>query len=145
MARINQLVNSATLNATDVLAKDAASGGTTNKITAQDLANGIKSLGSLVNTTEMNAAIAQSTAFVLGTNINDSDLNTITTPGKYYSGSTGGITNLPVRCTALDLIVIPRASASRCWQIALCFDAGASSIWYRAQSGASTFDPWVQM
>lgn len=62
MARINQLVNSATLNATDVLAKDAASGGTTNKITAQNLANGIKTLGSLVSTTEMNAAIEQSTA-----------------------------------------------------------------------------------
>lgn len=62
MARINQLVNSNTLNATDVLAKDAASGGTTNKITAANLASGIKTIGSLVNITEMNAAIAQSTA-----------------------------------------------------------------------------------
>lgn len=62
MARINQLVNNDTLNATDVLAKDAASGGTTNKITAANLASGIKTIGSLVNTTEMNAAIAQSTA-----------------------------------------------------------------------------------
>lgn len=62
MARINQLVNSSTLNATDVLAIDAASGGTTNKITAANLASGIKTIGSLVNTTEMNAAIEQSTA-----------------------------------------------------------------------------------
>lgn len=62
MARINQLQNSTTLNATDVLAKDAASGGTTNKMTAQNLANNLKTLGDLVNTTEMNAAIAQSTA-----------------------------------------------------------------------------------
>lgn len=67
MARINQLVNSATLNATDVLAKDAASGGTTNKITAANLASGIKTIGSLVNTSEMNTAIAQSTAFVPST------------------------------------------------------------------------------
>ena len=99
----------------------------------------------LVTVEELGEAIGRSTAFVLGTNINDSDLNTITTPGKYYSGSTGGITNLPVRCTALDLIVLPRASTSRCWQIALCYDAGASTIWYRAQSGASQFDSWVQM
>ena len=62
MARINQLQNSTTLNATDVFAKDAASGGTTSKMTAQNLANNIKELADLVNTTEMNAAIAQSTA-----------------------------------------------------------------------------------
>lgn len=76
MARINQLVNSATLNATDVLAKDAASGGTTNKITAQNLANGVKTLESLVNTTEMNAAIAQSTAWAMAGN-------------KFYRASNG--------------------------------------------------------
>jgi hypothetical protein len=39
-----------------------SSGEPTRKITAQNMANSVKTLGNLVNTTEMNAAIAQSTA-----------------------------------------------------------------------------------
>ena len=39
-----------------------ASGEPTRKITAQNLTNSVKTLGSLVNTKEMNTAIAQSTA-----------------------------------------------------------------------------------
>ena len=39
-----------------------ASGEPTKKITAQNMTNSVKTLGSLVNTTEMNTAIAQSTA-----------------------------------------------------------------------------------
>lgn len=39
-----------------------SSGEPTRKITAQNLTNSVKTLGSLVNTTEMNTAIAQSTA-----------------------------------------------------------------------------------
>lgn len=41
-----------------------SSGEPTRKITAQNLTNSVKTLGSLVNTTEMNTAIAQSTANV---------------------------------------------------------------------------------
>lgn len=44
-----------------------ASGEPTRKITAQNMTNSVKTLGSLVNTTEMNNAIAQSTADVIRT------------------------------------------------------------------------------
>lgn len=43
-----------------------ASGEPTRKITAQNMANSVKSLANLPNTTEMNAAIAQSTATLQG-------------------------------------------------------------------------------
>lgn len=45
-----------------------ASGEPTKKITAQNMTNSVKTLGSLVNTTEMNAAIEQSTASTVVTN-----------------------------------------------------------------------------
>ena len=44
-----------------------SSGEPTRKITAQNLTNSVKTLGSLVNTTEMNDAIAQSTAIKVKT------------------------------------------------------------------------------
>lgn len=44
-----------------------ASGEPTRKIAAQNMTNSVKTLGSLVNTTEMNNAIAQSTADVIRT------------------------------------------------------------------------------
>ena len=44
-----------------------ASGEPTRKITAQNMTNSVKTLGSLVNTTEMNTAIEQSTADVIRT------------------------------------------------------------------------------
>lgn len=44
-----------------------SSGEPTRKITAQDFTNSVKTLGSLVNTTEMNTAIEQSTADVIRT------------------------------------------------------------------------------
>ena len=45
MGRINQLPASATLNSTDVIAVDAGTGGTTNKMTATNLAGQLKALG----------------------------------------------------------------------------------------------------
>ena len=65
--QITQLPASTTLASTDVLAKET-SGNTTQKITAQNIADSVKTLASLVDTTEMNAAIAQST--VSGSNAN---------------------------------------------------------------------------
>ena len=53
-----------------------ASGEPTRKITAQNFTNSVKTLGSLVNTTEMNTAIAQSTA------------GGGTWTAKFYAGST---------------------------------------------------------
>ena len=44
-----------------------SSGEPTRKITAQDFTNSVKTLGSLVNTTDMNTAIEQSTADVIRT------------------------------------------------------------------------------
>jgi hypothetical protein len=57
-----------------------SSGEPTRKITAQNMANSVKTLGSLVNTTEMNNAIAQSTAKlkskeIYGTTDNDGYIN----------------------------------------------------------------------
>lgn len=45
MGRINQLPASTTLNSTDVIAVDAGTGGTTNKMTATNLAGQLKALG----------------------------------------------------------------------------------------------------
>ena len=59
--QIKDLPASTTIATTDVLPKET-SGGVTQKITAQNMANSVKSLANLPNTTEMNDAIAQSTA-----------------------------------------------------------------------------------
>lgn len=59
--QITQLPTSSTLASTDVLVKET-SGGTTQGITAAQFAAAVKALSDLVNTTEMNTAIAQSTA-----------------------------------------------------------------------------------
>ena len=63
---IDELNALATLTAGDEIPVwDAeASGEPTKKITAQNMANSVKSLASLPNTTEMNTAIAQSTAML---------------------------------------------------------------------------------
>lgn len=63
--QIKDLPASTTLATTDVLPKET-SGGVTQKITGGNLASQVKSLGDLVNTTEMNTAIAQSTANLQG-------------------------------------------------------------------------------
>ena len=56
--QITQLTTSSTLASTDVLVKETI-GGTTQGITAAQFAAAVKALASLVNTTEMNAAIQQ--------------------------------------------------------------------------------------
>lgn len=68
-----------------------ASGEPTKKITAQNMAASVKSLASLPNTTEMNAAIAQSTASITqkiesNTFVNNVDANNYTTFGFYHVG-----------------------------------------------------------
>ena len=88
-----------------------ASGEPTRKITAQNMANSVKSLASLPNTTEMNTAIAQSTADKahFGVIANGTDLNTILTTGLYQSpGAVASISTL-INCpVTVPFIMIVR-------------------------------------
>lgn len=83
----------------------------------------------------------------LGTAIpTNADLNNYVTPGRYYAGNISGIANLPTtsNITSLDMIVFPRASASRVWQ--LCFVYYSTpKVYIRAQSSASEFTAWIQL
>lgn len=83
-----------------------SSGEPTRKITAQNMANSVKSLASLPNTTEMNAAIAQSTA-----------TRTITLTSLTPVGSTDGFNRCVVSGnTGMISISAVITSASYEWQ-----------------------------
>ena len=91
-------------------------------------------------------ALNSKTLASLGTSIPvNSNLNGYTSPGRYYAGDTTGITNVPVaNATAIDLLVFPRASAGRTWQI--CFIYRTSpSVYIRAMKSASEFTDWIQV
>lgn len=80
----------------------------------------------------------------LATGIN---LNSITEPGRYYL-STGAntISNLPYTGNAtgyFDLVVMPRSSSVRVWQILL--DGLNGNIYQRRMTGASTWSAWTQL
>lgn len=63
--QINNLPSSSTLAATDVLAKDT-SGGTTQKITGQDLANSVKSLSGAASSNQLADAYSPSATYAVG-------------------------------------------------------------------------------
>ena len=91
-------------------------------------------------------ALNSKTLASLGTSIPvNSNLNGYTSPGRYYAGDTTGITNVPVaNATAFDLLVFPRASSGRTWQI--CFIYRTSpSVYVRAMKSASEFTDWIQV
>ena len=83
----------------------------------------------------------------LGTAIpSNANLNNYISPGRYYAVDISGIANLPTttNITSLDMIVFPRASASRVWQ--LCFVYYSTpKVYIRAQSGATAFTSWIQL
>lgn len=54
MGRINQLTQITTLSANSVIAMDAESGGNTNKVTIQTLADGLRSFGNYATQTDLN-------------------------------------------------------------------------------------------
>lgn len=78
------------------------SGEPTKKITAQNMANSVKTLGSLVNTTEMNTAIAQSTADVIRTGDVVDNL-TSTATDKPLSAAQGKALNEAIAQSTADI------------------------------------------
>lgn len=83
----------------------------------------------------------------LGTSLSANvDLNTITTPGRYYVTSPSGGSNFPpVVGTSADIIVIPRAVSTRVWQIYLAYSATTPRVYIRVMSGASAFTEWKEL
>ena len=73
------------------------------------------------------------------------DLNTITTPGRYFCTDPTNLVNKPITCTNLDLIATTRSWNSRVWQIALCFLSGNSQIYTRVQTSDNSWDAWTRM
>lgn len=84
----------------------------------------------------------------LGTLIpTNTDMNTITTPGRYYCSNISGVTNSPTfqAGASFDLYVVPRASLSRIWQIMFVYNGISSQeMWIRAMTGASSFGDWTK-
>jgi hypothetical protein len=113
-----------------------ASGEPTKEITAQNMANSVKSLAGLPNTTEMNAAIAQSTAYErIPAN---SDLNDYTSEGKFYiatDSDASNIANTPSNSSG-KLIVIATSGTSYVTQIYIRSSAD-QSILVRTRYGGS--------
>lgn len=130
--QIKDLPASTSLAATDVLPKET-SGGVTQKITGSNLASQVKSLGNLVNTTEMNAAIEQSTATVIsGDKLDDvtslGDLqtklltyisSTIILVGQHIVRVTGTIPDAPFNSQNIRpyVMALYKTSATRLWGI----------------------------
>lgn len=70
------------------------------------------------------------------------DLNSITNFGIYYADS-GSYTNSPESNSVFDLFVIPRAIASRSWQIMISYNP--VGIYYRSMTGASSWSSWRKL
>jgi hypothetical protein len=135
-----------------------ASNEPTKKITAQNMANSVKSLASLPNTTEMNAAIAQSTAD-MGNSLKTNSMN-----AKFYNNAdlpstitANQILNLPIgiyqnRGSAIsaipsqygELIVFKHAYYTGL----MYFAAGGTSVkqlYYAIEANTATAINWVQV
>lgn len=81
----------------------------------------------------------------LGTQLaSNANLNSITTIGRYFSVD-GAQTNAPHAGKPFDMIVMYRASSSRIWQIVFAYDSSDPELFYRAQSGASSFTSWKKV
>ena len=83
----------------------------------------------------------------LGNSISaNTDLNNVTMTGRYFcdSSNVGTISNLPVSCTSFDLLVMPRASSIRSWQILFAY-ATTTGIYYRAMTSANTWGDWKKL
>lgn len=109
--------------------------------TGSSLAGSSQSVKSALDT--LNSKMLASLGTAIPTNAN---LNDYLSPGRYYAGNISGIANLPTttNITALDMIVFPRASSSRIWQ--LCFVYYSTpKVYIRAQSSASEFTAWIQL
>ena len=135
-----------------------ASGEPTKEITAQNMANSVKSLASLPNTTEMNTAIEQSTADVIRTGdvVNSLTSTSITAPlsanmgnhikltlGKIETGdkntSTVSVpTSTPTLCSSISL-------AAGTWIVVACADWQANADGYRQITFASGINPGRNM
>lgn len=83
-----------------------------------------------------------------GTNISSSDLNAITTPGRYYAGNASTLTNAPSGLTSAmsaDLFVTERAADTRVWQILFIYNGSYPVIWFRVMTGASSWTAWSEL
>lgn len=82
----------------------------------------------------------------LGTSIPaNSDLNDYKTPGRYYADTNiNTMTNLPSAIGGyFDLIVMPRSSLLRFWQILL--DGNNGVIYQRRMTSGTTWSSWTQL
>ena len=108
---------------------------------------------------ELQALIATNAAGISALNTNaitspgtligaTANLNTYTTPGRYYAVSTTNISNLPVAGSStmpVDLIVIPRGTVGRVYQIAFIYSSSAPFVYVRTMTGASSWSAWKEM
>lgn len=96
-----------------------------------------------INTLNSKAITNLGTSIPSGANLND-----YTTPGRYYATSTASMVNLPVTgssLTTLDLIVMPRSSNVRVFQIAYVYAPTSSYAYIRVMSGASQWSSWDEL
>ena len=124
--QINELPASSALNATDVFAKDT-SGTTTEKINAQNLVAGLKTLGNIPSTPMQNP----------DTNVEDHSSGNLNDAPPGFSAWYGDCVNAPFTFWASILTIAIYTGYSQ--QIAFPWSNGENRIAYRVKDGGTWY------